>query len=47
VKYVFVHACGTIPYLASRFAIVDQMDVIPCWPGSAAVSRSPATGSRS
>jgi aminocarboxymuconate-semialdehyde decarboxylase len=29
VKYVFVHAGGTIPYLASRFAIVDQMDVIP------------------
>jgi aminocarboxymuconate-semialdehyde decarboxylase len=29
VKYVFVHAGGTIPYLATRFAIVDQMDVIP------------------
>jgi len=29
VKYVFVHAGGTIPFLASRFAIVDQMDVIP------------------
>jgi predicted TIM-barrel fold metal-dependent hydrolase len=29
VKYVFAHAGGTIPYLASRFAIVDQMDVIP------------------
>jgi len=29
VKYVFVHAGGTIPYLAPRFAIVDQMDVIP------------------
>jgi aminocarboxymuconate-semialdehyde decarboxylase len=28
VKYVFVHAGGTIPYLASRFAIVDEMDVI-------------------
>src|SRR4051794_14182926 len=28
VKYVFVHAGGTIPYLASRFAIVDKMDVI-------------------
>jgi 6-methylsalicylate decarboxylase len=25
IKYVFVHAGGTIPYLASRFAIVDQM----------------------
>jgi 6-methylsalicylate decarboxylase len=29
VKYVFVHAGGTIPYLASRFAIVDEMGVIP------------------
>jgi aminocarboxymuconate-semialdehyde decarboxylase len=29
VKYVFVHAGGTIPFLASRFAIVDQMNVIP------------------
>lgn len=29
VKYVFVHAGGTIPYLAARFAIVDEMDVIP------------------
>ena len=29
IKYVFVHAGGTIPYLASRFAIVDEMEVIP------------------
>jgi 6-methylsalicylate decarboxylase len=29
VKYVFVHAGGTIPYLASRFGIVDEMNVIP------------------
>jgi predicted TIM-barrel fold metal-dependent hydrolase len=29
IKYVFAHAGGTIPYLASRFAIVDQMNVIP------------------
>ena len=29
VKYVFVHAGGTIQYLAPRFAIVDEMDVIP------------------
>ena len=28
VKYVFVHAGGTIPFLASRFAIVDEMGVI-------------------
>jgi predicted TIM-barrel fold metal-dependent hydrolase len=29
VKYQFVHAGGTIPYLASRFAIVDEMHAIP------------------
>src|ERR1700759_5733621 len=29
VKYVFVHAGGVIPYVAERFAIVDEMDVIP------------------
>jgi predicted TIM-barrel fold metal-dependent hydrolase len=29
VKYVFAHAGGTIPFVASRFSIVDQMDVIP------------------
>jgi 6-methylsalicylate decarboxylase len=29
VKYVFPHAGGTIPFLASRFAIVDAMNVIP------------------
>jgi 6-methylsalicylate decarboxylase len=29
VKYVFPHAGGTIPFVASRFAIVDGMKVIP------------------
>jgi 6-methylsalicylate decarboxylase len=29
VKYVFPHAGGTIPFVTSRFAIVDQMNVIP------------------
>jgi predicted TIM-barrel fold metal-dependent hydrolase len=29
VKYVFPHAGGTIPFVASRFGIVDAMDVIP------------------
>jgi predicted TIM-barrel fold metal-dependent hydrolase len=28
VKYVFAHAGGTIPFVASRFAIVDEMNVI-------------------
>ena len=28
VKYIFSHARGTIPYLASRFAVVDEMGVI-------------------
>jgi 6-methylsalicylate decarboxylase len=29
VKYVLSHAGGTVPYLAGRFAIIDQMNVIP------------------
>ncbi len=29
VRYLFPHAGGTIPFVASRFAIVDAMDVIP------------------
>jgi 6-methylsalicylate decarboxylase len=29
VKYLFSHAGGTIPFLASRFGIVDAMNVIP------------------
>jgi 6-methylsalicylate decarboxylase len=29
IRYVFVHAGGTIPFLAARFAIVDAMNVIP------------------
>jgi 6-methylsalicylate decarboxylase len=29
VTYVFSHAGGTIPYLTGRFAIVDEMGVIP------------------
>jgi 6-methylsalicylate decarboxylase len=29
VKYIFPHAGGTIPYLAGRFDIVDEMNVIP------------------
>jgi len=29
VKYIFSHAGGTIPYLATRFGIVDEMNVIP------------------
>jgi aminocarboxymuconate-semialdehyde decarboxylase len=29
VTYIFAHAGGTVPYLAGRFAIIDQMHVIP------------------
>jgi 6-methylsalicylate decarboxylase len=29
VKYIFSHAGGTIPHLATRFSIVDEMNVIP------------------
>jgi predicted TIM-barrel fold metal-dependent hydrolase len=29
VKYIFAHAGGTIPYLATRFSIIDEMAVIP------------------
>ena len=29
IKYVFVHAGGTFPFVTSRFAIVDEMNVIP------------------
>jgi aminocarboxymuconate-semialdehyde decarboxylase len=29
VKYIFSHAGGTIPFVASRFGIVDDMGVIP------------------
>jgi predicted TIM-barrel fold metal-dependent hydrolase len=29
VKYVLSHAGGTVPYLAKRFAIIDEMGVVP------------------
>ena len=29
IKYVFPHAGGTVPFVASRFGIVDEMNVIP------------------
>jgi predicted TIM-barrel fold metal-dependent hydrolase len=29
VKYLFPHAGGTVPFVASRFGIVDEMNVIP------------------
>jgi 6-methylsalicylate decarboxylase len=29
IKYIFAHAGGTTPYLATRFSIVDEMNFIP------------------
>jgi predicted TIM-barrel fold metal-dependent hydrolase len=29
VKYILAHAGGTVPYLAGRFGIIDQMNVVP------------------
>ena len=29
VKYIIAHAGGTIPYLAARFSVIDEMSVIP------------------
>jgi 6-methylsalicylate decarboxylase len=29
IKYIFAHAGGTVPYLAKRFAIIDEMNAIP------------------
>ena len=29
IKYIFAHAGGTVPYLAKRFGIIDEMNVIP------------------
>jgi aminocarboxymuconate-semialdehyde decarboxylase len=29
VKYILSHAGGTVPYLATRFGVVDEMGVIP------------------
>jgi aminocarboxymuconate-semialdehyde decarboxylase len=38
VTYVFSHAGGTVPYLAGRFDIVDQMGVIPGAAGRSAAA---------
>ena len=40
VKYIFAHAGGTVPYLAGRFGIVDEMNVIPGAEGRATAAET-------
>jgi 6-methylsalicylate decarboxylase len=40
VKYIFARAAGTVPYLAGRFGIIDEMRVIPGAEGRATAAET-------
>jgi len=40
VKYIFAHAGSTVPYLAGRFGIIDDMRVIPGAEGRATAAET-------
>jgi len=44
VKYIFSHAGGSIPYVAARFAIIDEMAFIPGVEGRGTAASSERLG---